>query len=231
MFRKVLLGFIAVCIAALSPSRTEASREVGAIYLNDSVVVEGALYATLKLNDVVGFDAFRTALRGYNKIEEKGREVLTLIDFSKPSTEERMVVIDMAHQRVLCKSLVAHGRNSGDMMATRFSNKEGSYMSSLGFFLTGGTYNGSNGYSLKLYGLEKGVNDLAYKRAIVMHGADYCDPSVVAGGHRLGRSLGCPAVPRQLAKEVIDTIKDGSVLFIYAKDQWYQSHSAILKDA
>lgn len=186
------------------------------------------LYASLCIEEVVGRDAFEAAIKGYERIEEKDRPVLTLIDFTKPSTEERMVVIDMEQKKVLCKSLVAHGRNSGEVYATRFSNKEGSYMSSLGFYLTGSTYQGSNGYSLKLHGLEQGVNDLAYKRAIVMHGADYCDYRVITNGKRLGRSLGCPAVPRPMAKKIIDTIKGGSVLFIYAEDDWYRTHSTIL---
>lgn len=215
-------------ITILSLSTSEASKGEESFCFKDQVLAEDALYISLEIDDVVGCEAFRAALRGYNRIKNKERELLTLIDFTRPSIDQRMVIIDMKNSKVLLKSLVAHGRNSGDMFATRFSNKEGSYMSSLGFYLTGGTYKGSNGYSLKLYGLEKGVNDKAFERAIVLHGADYCDPCVVANGNRLGRSLGCPAVPRKLAKQVIDTIKDGSVLFIYAEDKWYKSHSPFL---
>lgn len=228
MLRKVLFAIFSLILAFASVSKSESSLAQFPGGRNNRILLEDALYISLGIDDVVGCEAFRAALRGYNLIKNKDRELLTLIDFTKPSTDERMVIIDMKQGKVLLKSLVAHGRNSGEMYATRFSNREGSYMSSLGFYLTGDTYKGSNGYSLKLYGLEKGVNDNALERAIVLHGADYCDPCIVAKGQRLGRSLGCPAVPRQVAHKVIDTIKEGSVLFIYAEDPWYKTHSAYL---
>lgn len=228
MFRKILFAFFSLVLTFTSLSKSESSLSNFPAGYFDRIMLEDALYISLGIDDVVGCEAFRAALRGYNKIKNKDRELLTLIDFTKPSIDERMVIIDMKQGKVLMKSLVAHGKNSGEMFATRFSNREGSYMSSLGFYLTGETYRGSNGYSLKLYGLEKGVNDKAFQRAIVLHGADYCDPCIAAKGQRLGRSLGCPAVPRQVAHKVIDTIKEGSVLFIYAEDQWYKSHSTFL---
>lgn len=127
---------------------------------------------------------------------------------------------------MLFSSLVAHGKNSGEMYATSFSNENGSLKSSLGFYLTESTYQGSNGYSLILNGLEKGINDHARERAIVMHGADYADPSVISGGRRLGRSFGCPAVPRALSRPIIDAIKGGSVMFIYAETPDYLAQSS-----
>jgi hypothetical protein len=128
-----------------------------------------------------------------------------------------MWVIDMSARRVLFHTHVAHGQGSGDNYATRFSNVGGSHASSLGLYLTGDTYQGGNGYSLLLDGLEPGVNDNARSRSIVVHGADYADPSVIASAGRLGRSWGCPALPRAVTRPVIDAIKDGSVLYIHGK--------------
>ena len=186
------------------------------------------LYRSMQLEGVVNWKAFRQAVAGYNKIAGKKREVLTLIDFSKPSTEERLYVFDMKHRRMLYSSVVSHGKNSGENYARSFSNKVGSYKSSLGFYLTSSTYQGKNGYSLLLDGLEKGVNDRARERAIVVHGASYANPSVAKGG-RLGRSFGCPALPTALARPVIDAIKGGSVMYIYAENPDYLANSSILR--
>ena len=125
-------------------------------------------------------------------------------------------------------SLVSHGKNSGGNYATSFSNENGSHKSSLGFYLTENTYQGRNGYSLILNGLEKGINDLAKQRAIVIHGASYSDPSVAASSGRLGRSFGCPALPVSVSKPIINTIKNGTLLFIYANDKNYLTQSSIL---
>ena len=154
---------------------------------------------------------------------------LTLIDFSKPSTEKRLYVFDMDRKKLLFHSVVSHGKNSGGNYATSFSNEYGSYKSSLGFYLTDSPYQGKNGYSLLLDGLEKGINDRARQRAIVVHGAAYADPSVARSAGRLGRSFGCPAVPKNLSKPIIDAIKGGSVIFIYAESPDYLAHSSILK--
>jgi hypothetical protein len=124
-------------------------------------------------------------------------------------------VLDLIQGQVLYRELVAHGRESGDNIAKKFSNKPGSFMSSLGLFVTDQSYMGENGYSMRLRGLEKGVNDRAYERAIVMHGADYVDEGVADALGRLGRSLGCPAVRVDIAESLIDTIKDGTVMFAY----------------
>ena len=186
------------------------------------------LYEELGLSGKVGFAAFEQALEGYGEIHWKQKEVLTLIDFTKPSTQERMYVIDMARRKVLFSTHVAHGRNSGDNYATSFSNRSGSYQSSLGFYLTENTYIGRNGYSLVLDGLEPGINDNAKARAVVMHGAAYADPSFAVAQGRLGRSLGCPALPEALNRKVIDAIKGGSVLFIYADNEDYLAQSSVL---
>lgn len=123
---------------------------------------------------------------------------------------------------------MSHGKNSGNNYATSFSNEEGSHKSSLGFYLTASTYQGRNGYSLILDGLEKGINDRARQRAIVMHGAAYANPSVIRGGGRLGRSFGCPAVPEKLSRPIIDAIKGGSVMYIYAAKPDYLAQSTVL---
>lgn len=190
-----------------------------------------SLYRSMQLEGVVNWKAFRQAVAGYYKIDNRKREVLTLIDFSCPSTAKRLFVFDMRERKVLFSSVVSHGKNSGDNYATSFSNEYGSYKSSLGFYLTESTYQGKNGYSLILNGLEKGINDRARERAIVMHGAAYADPSVVSRGGRLGRSFGCPAVPQKLSRPIIDAIKGGSVMYIYAETPEYLAHSSVLKGA
>ena len=188
-----------------------------------------SLFNSMDLEGVVNWKAFQQAVAGYNKIADRKREVLTLIDFSKPSTEKRLFVFDMKEHKLLYSSLVSHGRNSGSNWATSFSNENGSYKSSLGFYLTESTYQGKNGYSLILEGLEKGINDHARQRAIVVHGAAYANPSVIRGGGRLGRSLGCPALPQELARPIIDAIKGGSVMYIYAEKDDYLAKSSILE--
>ena len=155
--------------------------------------------------------------------------MLTVIDFSLPSTERRLWVIDMMNRRVLEHELVAHGEGSGGNNAVAFSNRVGSNQSSLGLFRTEDTYQGGSGYSLRLTGLEPGVNDRAMERKIVVHGADYVDPAVIPELGRLGRSHGCPALPRAAARSVIDMIKGGSALFAYYPDQQWLQESYFLR--
>ena len=171
------------------------------------------------------YNVFKTALNGYNKIERR-KNLLTIIDYSKPSTEKRFFVIDMEQKKILVNSHVSHGKNSGGNIATSFSNKVSSNKSSLGFFLTENTYMGGNGYSLVLNGLEKGINDKAKERYIVIHGADYANPKIAKSQGRLGRSLGCPALPRDISKKTIDMIKNGSVIFAYGNDTNYLERSS-----
>lgn len=189
------------------------------------------LYEEMGLEMRVDYQVFERAFDGYQKIEGTKKEILTLIDFTKPSTEERLFVLDMKQKQLLFSSLVSHGRNSGGKYATSFSNENGSHKSSLGFYLTEQTYQGKNGYSLILNGLEKGINDRAKERAIVIHGAAYSNPSVAASSGRLGRSFGCPALPQSLTRPIINTIKDGTLLFIYADDPTYLTQSPILASA
>jgi hypothetical protein len=162
------------------------------------------------------------ALNGYTQLQDKLKKpLLTVIDYSLPSTQKRLWIIDLRQQKILLHTVVAHGRNSGALLAEKFSNRPESYQSSLGFFQTGEAYQGKHGYSLRLDGLEAGINDQARARAIVIHGADYAKETVAATAGRLGRSLGCPAVPPDLSTSLIKLIKEGSLLFIYGKDPNY----------
>lgn len=176
--------------------------------------------------------ALHAALAAWNRaVEERvvaRPGVLTVIDYSRPSTEPRLFVIDMTSSRVAFSELVAHGRGSGDNAAERFSNQDGSRMSSLGVFLAGGTYNGQHGLSLRLDGLEPGFNDRARERAIVMHAAGYVSTAMIASQGRLGRSWGCPAVRPAIAKPLIDAIKDGSLVVAYYPDADWLARSAFL---
>jgi len=150
-------------------------------------------------------------------------ERLAVIDYSRPSTEPRLWVFALADARLLYVEHVAHGKGSGANLATEFSNVEGSLQSSLGLFSTAETYVGGNGYSLRMDGLEPGVNDRARERLLVMHGADYVDPDQALRQGRLGRSFGCPAVRSGIAREMIDTLKGGQLLFAYYPDtRWLQ---------
>lgn len=156
-------------------------------------------------------------------------DLLTIIDYSLPSTEPRLWVLDLENGRVLFHELVAHGQGTGDNFATRFSNVKDSKQTSLGLFLTGGTYEGGNGYSLKLQGLDRGINDRAEERHIVIHGAWYVSADHARKQGRLGRSWGCPALSQESARTVIDTIKGGSFVFSYSGEKtWFQTASSSL---
>ncbi|MCA5003628.1 murein L,D-transpeptidase catalytic domain family protein [Sphingobacterium sp. WQ 366] len=187
------------------------------------------LYDELDLQGKLAFEPFEKAMIGYEILEFNNKDIITIIDFTRPSTEKRMFVIDIKNKKILFNNIVSHGRNSGEKYATSFSNRHGSFQSSLGFYTTGNTYMGGNGFSLVLNGLEDGINDQAKARAVVIHGADYCSQKVINNTGRLGRSYGCPALPRELNKPIINTIKNGSMLFIYAEDKNYLANSKILK--
>jgi len=158
----------------------------------------------------------------------KRRDLLTVIDYSLPSSEPRLFIFDVAAHKLLFRELVAHGKNSGGDRATFFSNSPGSLASSVGLFVTADTYFGGNGYSLRLRGLEEGVNDMAWDRAIVMHGAYYVSREAIRALGRLGRSWGCPAVRAEVAKRIIDTVRGGSPVFAYYPDKNWLSSSDFL---
>ena len=190
-------------------------------------------YAAWNLNAAgISQEAFTEAMKGYDYLQAKkllnNTNVLTIVDYSKPSSQKRLYVLDMNEGKILFNTLVAHGKNSGLEYATNFSNSDKSHKTSLGFFITLNTYTGGNGYSLKLKGCEKGINDKALARAIVVHGAEYADESFLHNNGFLGRSYGCPAIPEKLSKKIIDTIKNGSCMFLYHPTKKYRTVSKIL---
>ncbi len=170
----------------------------------------------------------KLALAAYQKVLHKGavkKPVLTVIDYSLPSSKQRMWIFDLKRERLLYNTYVAHGQNSGMNIPHHFSNQSSSKETSLGTFLTQDTYVGSKGYSLNLQGLERGFNDNAYNRRVVIHGAWYVEPDFIKRAGRAGRSWGCPSIAQTMAKPVINTIKNGSVVFAYFPDRNYLSHS------
>jgi hypothetical protein len=180
------------------------------------------LWIECRIDRNLSFDIFRTAVNGYILTEGKRKKnIITIIDFSRPSTDKRCFVIDMNKRKLLYCCLVAHGKNSGENVPEHFSNRPESLESSLGFYLTAETYSGKHGYSLRLDGLEKSINDNARARDIVIHGADYVSQKYIDNHGRLGRSWGCPALPPDISKELIDSISNGSCIFIYGKDESY----------
>jgi hypothetical protein len=232
MEKLVLMLFIGLFAAVFSDqkeiTKPEVKIEKKEIIVTEKISKVDSLYESMNLKNVVKYEAFKKAMEGYELLSAKNKDVLSIIDFTLPSTEKRLVVLDLKNEKVLFHSLVSHGKNSGSNYATSFSNKPESYQSSLGFYETENTYIGSNGYSLVLNGLEKGFNDKAKSRAVVVHGADYVNPRIVNSLGRLGRSYGCPALPRELSKPIINTIKGGSLLFIYANDEKYLANSKVL---
>lgn len=184
--------------------------------------------------DKPGFTVFEIALEGYAKLKKDGRlgdkNILTIIDFSISSNQKRLWVIDLDNKKILHHTLVAHGRNTGQEFARNFSNTPESYKSSLGFYVTGTTYFGKHGLSLYLEGVEKGVNDNAKRRSIVMHGAAYVSPDFIKKYGRLGRSLGCPALPMDESKAVISKLASNTCLFIYYPDKAYVANSKLINE-
>lgn len=174
------------------------------------------------------FEVFEKALTGYLNLKQAGRlseyqQRLTVIDFDLPSTEKRLWVLDLAQHKVLFHTLVAHGHNSGENEASNFSNTDQSNMSSLGFYVTGQEYQGKHGRSLRLQGLDEGFNTNAAARSVVMHGADYVSEAFIKQNGRLGRSLGCPALPLDQYAQIIDAVHGGSCLFLNKSNAGYAS--------
>ena len=186
-----------------------------------------SLYTDCELKDKLDFNVFKNAMDGYNSIDVSNKRLLSIIDYSKPSSEKRFFIIDVENHKLLYNTLVAHGKKSGYVNATKFSNKYGSHKSCLGFFRTGKSYYGKRGYSLELEGLEKGINDNAKSRGIVIHGANYVNERIANGNGVIGRSWGCPAVSKKISKEIINLLKGGSLLFIYANDELYNENSVL----
>jgi L,D-transpeptidase catalytic domain len=213
--------FFSLLISSLLFSFRSAPRLAGAAAARFNVLYDSLGLETLELSRA----AYEHAVKGFLALQQAGEirntDVLSIIDFSLPSNKKRLFVIDMTNGRLLFNTFVAHGRNSGGLMATRFSNRTNSLMSSLGFYLTGDPFIGEHGYSLRLEGIERGWNDHANRRAIIIHAANYVSEEHIRQWGFLGRSEGCPAIPEELDQPIIDEIKGGSCLFLYAPNSGY----------
>jgi hypothetical protein len=201
-------------------------------FLNDHIL---SFYNILETADEKpSLDLFSKGYIGYLNLKKEGilknHKVITLIDFSLPSNKKRLWIIDVESKRVILNTLVAHGKNSGNEHAETFSNIANSYQSSLGFYVTGNKYIGKHGLSLRLNGYEKGYNDNALQRAIVLHGANYVSEEFIKKNGRLGRSLGCPAVPVNFTEQIVNLTADGSALFIYKPEKNYLKVSTFLNE-
>jgi L,D-transpeptidase catalytic domain len=188
-----------------------------------------SLYAELAPEAIgLRYDVFHEAMVGYLNLRRAGeldpaRKLLTIVDFEQSSTQKRLYVLDLDQKKVVFNTLVAHGQGSGEDLANRFSNEPDSHMSSLGFFVTGDTYQGCHGLSLYLNGKDEGYNTNAYNRSVVMHGAPYVSEDFIRQNGRLGRSHGCPALPPELTEPIVNTLKGGTCLFLYSPKERYES--------
>ena len=237
---RFLLTLAMATLATVSGCRSDSPRRSDAVVVAkpaaSPVVAPPSLLASLSAAApaadpaviALALQASRCALGRRGPDDAPASTRLAVIDYSRPSTQQRLWVFDLQEPRLLYSEYVAHGRNSGENLATRFSNRDGSLQSSLGLFRTAETYDGDNGYSLRMDGLEPGFNDRARDRALVMHGAWYVDPLQALKQGRLGRSLGCPALRPQVAHAVIDSLKQGQLLFAYYPDREWLAHSRLL---
>ena len=218
MLRIQIIGAALVAAVLLAPDAIDASTAVGFARTDfDSAAIGN-----------IEKDVFEMALNAASCAVRSGAvgapETLTVIDYSKPSTERRLWVFDLKDKELVYEELVAHGQGSGANMATQFSNTDESHQTSLGLFVGRETYIGKHGYSLRLDGLDRGVNDRARERAIVMHGAAYVSESFVKANGRLGRSWGCPAISAAVARPMIDRVKGGGLVFAYYPDaEWIKT--------
>ena len=189
-----------------------------------------SVYDSLNIKDKINYPIFQKAYLGYVQISNKNPGVLVIIDYSKPSNQERFYVLDLNKKKLVYSTRVAHSKNSGLEIPLQFSDDPNSYQSSLGFFVTLGEYNGAYGYSLRLKGLEENINANAEDRAIVIHGGDIVEDEYIKKFGFAGRSLGCPVLPYSLTRQIIDFIKHGRVLFIYGNDEQYIDDSLYLSN-
>lgn len=231
-FIKSLKGFGWVIILTLVCSFVTISNSKPGTEAPESTYNPQLTYSTLQLNNFgLNKHVFELAVKGWGKLKSEGKvskDIVSICDFSQSSNNNRLYIIDLAQNKLLFNTLVAHGKNSGDEFASQFSNQPSSYQSSLGFYTTSETYMGKHGLSLVLNGIEPNFNNNAKERAIVMHGAEYVHENFSSQWGRIGRSFGCPAVPSELNEKIVAAIKDGSCLFIYYPDQTYLSSSKLL---
>jgi len=215
---------------AESSAGLRSARENALIALDDSL---HTMYESIGLAGYeLPFEAFRYGMIGYHILRSEGKlndkNILTIIDFTQSSRKKRFYTIDLDRKAVKFHTYVSHGKNTGEDVAQSFSNVVHSNQSSLGFYITAETYIGSKGFSLKLDGPEKGINDNMRERAVVIHSAEYVSERWIRNAGRLGRSQGCPALPEDLSKDIIQTIKNNTAIFAYYKDDHYLSTSSYL---
>jgi hypothetical protein len=224
--KKALLILLAILPLSLASVGTTIKHS--AVAKPDKTSLWAGVYDELGL-DSIGLrkEVYDYALRGLQKTAFP-KSILSIVDLSQPSSQKRLYIIDLDQHKLLFQTHVAHGRNSGELMAASFSNSASSFQSSLGFYQTLDTYQGKHGLSLHLKGLEHGFNDNAYSRAIVMHGADYVCEDFIRQTGRLGRSQGCPAISNAISKSIIQAIKGGSCLFVYSPNADYLQKSTFL---
>jgi hypothetical protein len=224
----LLIAPLLSCFTAFAdPGNTKATTSKEVAYKSQ------ALYEQLKLSSVgLKQEVFEKAITGWNNLSAQHKlgksRLLTIVDLSQSSNSRRLYIIDVEKGQLVFNTYVAHGRNSGEEYARYFSNVPNSYQSSLGFYLTGSTYHGKHGLSLRLKGIEQGINHTAEERAIVLHGAEYVSEAFIKKYGRLGRSQGCPAVSQELSKPIIEKIKEGSCLFIYSPDSKYLKSTRLI---
>jgi hypothetical protein len=239
LFFASLLIFMLHLPVAFSSGKKVNTENVSLTTTTSATSDNSALASMMMVYDSLHLDlkglsqqAFTKAVKGIMVLRNAGKiandNIISIADFTKPSSQKRLFVIDLKNVKVLFNTYVAHGQHTGEAFAKYFSNKPESFQSSRGFYRTSSTYIGKNGYSMKLEGLEAGINDLAEARAIVMHGAPYVSESFIHARGFLGRSWGCPAVPEELNKPIIEKIKNGTCLFIYSEDANYQHRSRII---
>lgn len=224
--RKIIFYLILLLIPVVNNARVPEIKSIGA--LNEDI------YATLSLAETgLARDVFNLAIKGLKKLATEGKlinsTIVTIADYSQSSNKKRLYVIDLKDRKLLFNTYVAHGRNTGEEYARSFSNEEGSFKSSLGFYITEKPIVGSHtGLALLIKGVEKGFNDQAVKREIIIHSAEYATEKFIKKYGRLGRSLGCPVLPPELNKAIIEIIKGGTCLFVYNPDKKYISSSTLL---
>ncbi len=231
-----LLAFAPSVMAGAPSTTPNETTRTGSLAGFSPVTFEDSLshlYDAIELKAKgLSYEAFRYAMIGFYTLRDEGRlngkNIISIIDFTKPSTQQRFYTIDLDRRMIIYHSLVSHGKNTGENLAKSFSNVVHSNQSSLGFYITGETYVGSKGYSLKLDGIESGINDNMRERAVVMHEADYVSEYWISKFGRLGRSQGCPALPKKISRDVINTIKNKTVVFAYFNDDHYLASSYYL---
>jgi len=227
MIRKAILFIFLLCLPGWQMTAMERIDNLEHVLVDDFDSYAEGIYASINDKDL-NYKAFETGLKGYVKLASEGKiknnSYLTVIDMSRSANENRFFLIDLEQKKIIHKSIVAHGKNSGGEYAKSFSNKIGSFKSSIGFYKTAETYKGKHGLSLRLDGLEYS-NSNARQRAIVIHAADYVSQAFIKNNGRLGRSLGCPSLPAKGYEEVISKIKNGTLLFVYYPEGHYLKNS------